>query len=387
MRTLIELYDDRPLENVISTQVFKPECTVYICSKEEAEDRSISGTIERYFARVNVSTEVVMLPADRFSAEAILEKLTYAADNYPECVLDITGGTDQALFASGMLFERKHIPAFTWSRRNNTFYSIYGAPFGSELNNTLSLSIEDFFVMAGGSVRMGRVDNAILGKYMHFYKPFFDVHLRFKKEWTSIIGWMQRASAPVNGEILIDVDSSRRVRGERGDIEIDVQALEALGAMGFIKQLIVSEDRVSFRFRDMQVRTWLRDIGSVLETYVYKACVDTGLFTDVASSVVVDWESGVQANAVSNEIDVMAARGVMPVFISCKTCDIKTEALNELSVLSERFGGEMAKAAIVSASRVQAVTRRRAHELGIEVIDLEDLRTGRLQERIASLIR
>ena len=31
MKTLIELYDERPLENVLSTEVFSPERTVFIC--------------------------------------------------------------------------------------------------------------------------------------------------------------------------------------------------------------------------------------------------------------------------------------------------------------------------------------------------------------------
>ena len=31
MKTLIELYDVRPLENVLSTEVFSPERTVFIC--------------------------------------------------------------------------------------------------------------------------------------------------------------------------------------------------------------------------------------------------------------------------------------------------------------------------------------------------------------------
>lgn len=31
MKTLIELYDERPLKNVLSTEVFSPERTVFIC--------------------------------------------------------------------------------------------------------------------------------------------------------------------------------------------------------------------------------------------------------------------------------------------------------------------------------------------------------------------
>jgi len=43
-------------------------------------------------------------------------------------------------------------------------------------------------------------------------------------------------------------------------------------------------------------------------------------------------------------------------FLSCKACDIKTEALSEFSILRDRFGG---KAAIVSTEICNAAARRR----------------------------
>ena len=72
----------------------------------------------------------------------------------------------------------------------------------------------------------------------------------------------------------------------------------------------------------------------------------------------------------------------MPLFISCKTCDVKTEALNELAVLRDRFGGEMARAVIVTAERGSARMRNRASELNIQVVELSDLSPDRLQRRL-----
>ena len=69
----------------------------------------------------------------------------------------------------------------------------------------------------------------------------------------------------------------------------------------------------------------------------------------------------------------MATCGVKPIFISCKTCDVKTEALNELAILRDRFGGERARAAIVTAEKGGGNMLHRAMELGIDVIDLNDL--------------
>ena len=105
------------------------------------------------------------------------------------------------------------------------------------------------------------------------------------------------------------------------------------------------------------------------------------------TSAVVDWEGDNRQGNVTNEIDVMACRGVTPLFISCKTCDVRTEALNELAILRGRFGGGIARAAIVTAENGSAIMRRRAAELDINVIDLKDLRAGTIKDHIRALLK
>ena len=149
---------------------------------------------------------------------------------------------------------------------------------------------------------------------------------------------------------------------------------------------IQPEESVSFRFRDRQIRAWLRDVGSVLELFVYKSCFDSGLFDDVITSAVVDWNGTKRNSAVSNELDVMCTRGVIPVFISCKTSLVRTEALNELAILRDRFGGKMARAALVTAERAGSPARNRAAELNIRIIDLNDIQDGDIQTNLRSLM-
>ena len=105
------------------------------------------------------------------------------------------------------------------------------------------------------------------------------------------------------------------------------------------------------------------------------------------SSAVVRWNEVLGHASVINEIDVMATRGVIPLFISCKVSDIKTEALNELAILRDRFGGKGAKAAIVSTGRCNAAARHRAAQLGIAVIDRDELETGKLTYRLKVIMK
>ena len=105
------------------------------------------------------------------------------------------------------------------------------------------------------------------------------------------------------------------------------------------------------------------------------------------SSAVVRWDDVQGHGSVSNEIDVMAARGVLSLFISCKTCAVNTEALNELAILRDRFGGKGAKAAIVSTERCNAAARHRAAQLGIAVVDLEEMQKGQLTQRLKVIMK
>ena len=386
METLIELYDERPLENVLGAEMFRPKRVVYICPEAVARDQSLHKKLRSYFAHRGQKIELLFFKADVYDASSVLELLGSILMRFPDCALDITGGTDAVLFAAGLLCAESEIPVFTYSRKKNCFYNIKNADFADNVSCSLRYTVEDFFRMAGGSVREGRVDNAILSRYLEDFDPFFAVYLAHRKDWTRIVNFIQRISpAGSDGKYGLSVSGPYTVKGERGSrIDAPEEALRDLEKIGFLRELSITPEGVAFRFRDGQIRAWLRDVGSVLETYVYKACLDTGIFEDVRTSVIVDWEGRKQADAVSNELDVMCSRGVVPLFISCKTCDVKTEALNELAILRDRFGGEMAKAAIVTAERGNARMRNRAAELNIQVIDMSDLAAEKLQARLKS---
>ena len=392
MKTLIELYDERPLENVLSAEMFRPERIVYICPEAVFNNKQRHIKLVEYFKHRGIELEMVFLKAKVYEMEAILELLRETVKKYPDCALDVSGGTDDALFAAGRLSAEVDIPVFTYSRKLNRYFEISGAPYASELDCDVKYNVEDFFLMAGGSMRMGRVDNAVLNKYMDDIEPFFDLYLKYRRKWQNIVNYIQRISKNrLEGVVELEVSGEYTVKGDRGrKIDAPEDALRAYEDIGFISELSIDRSRgVSFKFRDTQIRTWMRDVGSVLELYTYKACVDSGLFNDVRTSAVVYWEGydAHQENAVSNELDVMCATGVTPVFISCKTGAVQTEALNELAILRDRFGSNTAKAAIVTAERGGGAMRNRAEELGITVIDINDLSSGRTIQRIKNLLK
>lgn len=390
MNTLIELYDERAIENILAPDMFHPRRIIYLCPREVLRDHTRQQKLAAFYRKRGWEPELIFVGTSLFEADRILRQLFTIEEKYPDCAIDVTGGSDAALFAAGMFAARKGVPAFTYSRRKNRFYDISGADFADDLYCDLTYSIEDFFLMAGGTLLPGRVDNHILSQYLPYFDPFFSCFLRFRHEWPTIISYIQRISPAEYGQIPpLDITGSYTVKGERGSRNsANEDALQELAQIGFIQDLtIIPDQQVSFRFRDMHTRAWLRDVGSVLELYTYKACVDAAIFHDVISSAVVRWDDVLGHGSVLNEIDVMAARGVIPLFLSCKACDIKTEALNELAILRDRFGGKGAKAVIVTTESCNAAARHRAAQLGIAVIDLEELKTGQLVHRLKVIMK
>ena len=388
MKTLIELYDERPVENVLATEVFKPERTIFLCGAAEAQNKTMQDKLREFMARRGLDTELIFLESSLYYTDKIKKQLKSILSQYPDCMLDITGGTDAALFAAGAVSAEAGLPCFTYSRRSNRFFNISGADFAHDLPCDIRYSVEDFFLMAGGAMRQGRVDNSVLSRYEEEIEPFFQIFLRYRKDWNRHITWFQRISQNKKDEpISLYVNGPYTVKGSYGSrIKAEPALLRELEDIGFLKSLqIEGTERVSFRFRDEWVRGFLRDVGSVLELYVYAEAKKTGLFQDLVSSAVVDWERGDKDSHVSNEIDLMAAWGIVPLFVSCKVCDISTEALNELAILRDRFGGSMARSAIVTAEKCRAVTRHRAEELGIHVIDLDDLSHSRVDDRLKAI--
>ncbi|MBR5111706.1 MAG: DUF1887 family protein [Clostridia bacterium] len=382
MKTNIELYDDRPIENVLGTEMFRPEETVFICPAEIAENKELHRSLEKYFAYRGYAVKLTFVPASLLDAMKVEKTLKKVLETHEDCAIDIAGGSDAALFAAGAV--SGDTPVYTYSRRRNMFFEIKNAPFARSLPCTVILDAESCFLMAGGTLLPGRADNEKLKNRLGEIDALFSVYTAHRRIWNRQISYYQRISLSSDPELR--AEGSRTAKADQGMVNADEGMLRDLEAAGLIHSLSVTEEKVSFRFPDETVRFWLRDMGSVLELQVYRACLAAGCFDDVVLSAVVNWKADEKRrDAVTNEIDVMAVRGVQPVLISCKTCEIKTEALNELAVLRDRFGGKGSRAVIVTSapsSKNRSVMRRRAAELDIEVIEWDDLALDRLVERL-----
>ena len=382
MKTLIELYDEIPIENVLATEMFRPENTVVLCSPELAPGRKLRLSLERYFRYRKCPAKVTVVPVSLLDAGKAAKQLKKVLETYEDCAIDISGGTDAALYAVGAV--GGDTPVFTYSSKKNAFFEIRNAAFARDLPCTVTLDVMSCFLMAGGTLLPGREDNFVLKRKLPQIDALFSIFRKYRRDWRRNIGYIQQISSSEQGKL--HAEGPHTVKVDRGSVTVNEKLLSDLEKAGLIKNLKNENDQISFRFPDETVKFWLRDIGAVLELQVFSACLESGIFDDVVLSAVVNWEGGnSQRDAVTNEIDVVAVKGIRPLFISCKTNEIRTEALNELAILRDRFGGKDSRAMIVTsanATKSRPIMRMRASELGIEVVEINDLEKSRLIKRL-----
>ena len=58
MKTLIELYDEVPIENVLAADTFLPERIIYLCPDEIAKDKEKQKKLREYFPPTYTTTQM-----------------------------------------------------------------------------------------------------------------------------------------------------------------------------------------------------------------------------------------------------------------------------------------------------------------------------------------
>ena len=382
MRTLIELYDTSPIRNVLSTVMFRPQEMILVCPPEIAEDQNQRRSLRDFFMYLDCPVKLTLIPVTLLDAGKTERVLREVLESHQDCAIDIAGGTDAALFAAGVV--SGETPVFTYSTRKNTFFEIKNAPFARSLPCDVRLDVRSCLMMAGGTLHPGREENEGLAEKTDQIDRLFNVYAAFRPQWNNQINYIQKISGSEPGNLEASGQLTEKAGNKK--VNADAEFFKAREKAGLILDLRLTDDSVSFRFPDETVRFWLRDIGAVLELQVFRACHAAGCFDDVVLSAVVNWQSGrICRDSVINEIDVMAVQGIQPVFISCKTCEVHTDALNELAILRDRFGGKFARAILVTSGmtgKTREPVRMRADKLGIELVEWEDVNLESLTSRL-----
>lgn len=140
--------------------------------------------------------------------------------------------------------------------------------------------------------------------------------------------------------------------------------LEEMKEINYRKQ----NDKITVNFNNDYLKAFIFKSGTWLEIETNKLINKIEEVDESKNGVMFLWSD--ENQSVRNELDVVAVKDCVPIFISCKDSDKYNEmALNELNVYASKFGGENSyKILVATKEPIKSPVKVRAKEMGIHLI-------------------
>ncbi len=362
--TLVEFFDRIPVENIISSLALKPDKVVFVSPDSRKVIRAVP-IYQKILEGRGIYLEMRVKSVMKNDLEGITEALYgIISDDDEEYVIDISGGDESALVAFGIVLGNtdKKIAAFrinAISRRGVWFDMRMAADGKRKIERTIIdfsessqvyLTVHENVLLHGGkiygeSVTFGRDDPVC-----EDIDKLWQICRRSCGEWNSKINRLSAAVGSYSGEqgtYSLSEDDVGRKDG------VDRALWQSFVDDGFVTVDANRSGRglLVFTYKNKPVQDCLTQAGSLFEYYTYKtalACERDGVpvFDSATTGIILGWNEDVDTTR--NEIDVMLMCGVIPVFISCKNGDVKTDELYKLATVAEKFGSSYARCALAA---------------------------------------
>lgn len=244
-------------------------------------------------------------------------------------------------------------------------------------------------------------------KVSYFYPPELEYLKLIVPKPVNLTYHWDLSKNPKNGRIRVVISSRLQFFASLGDTfenretkkifqKADMLSiLNELQQLGLITGLKVSKhpsqdkDKITFYYASNAVWDVLSKAGNILEAYVWEQAAGTGYFDDVRANFMFRWPEG----DVSNELDVLAAKGLSTLVVSCKTAKFKKEHLYEVKYLADRFSVNTKAVIVYSSDRAvkesnsdsTVALRKRAAAMGIYMISRNILESGTLGQVLVQI--
>ena len=400
---LIELFDaESPIDNLLSTLTFQVERTIFF-GKSKSDFEAQRDGLVRVLRSRGLDLTLEFRTWSQYDPVGIMHSFCDVIREYPDCVFDLTGGEDSDLFAAGMLQERygdAGIPMFRMNPTTGRAKALFGE-LPPQREECPPLTIGECIALHGGSI-VYRSENAPHGTIRWEMDPPFCGMLQTMQElyhqntgrWNMLVTVLSAlpycrnycADSPLTVEVRMNALREAVAQYYPGMTwyRMDWALLQQLDSKGVIRLYIRDEDTLKLAFASEQVRECLTRAGTVWELEIYQALRSLQdsrgrpLVSDCMTGVVVDWdglEHADESQNARNEIDVLAIRGTMPVFISCKSKTYNADELYKLFTVALQFGGKYSRrllcASVPRSDPSISALQERAARMGIRLCQFE----------------
>jgi len=372
--TVIEFFDKDAIENIVSSLLCNPDKVIFIGDKFKAMQRAI----EKYNLIVNKrgkSIEFSAISITRNNLQSIVGVLSELVQDSEEIVLDLTGGEDLYLVAAGIVHNcyPEKVKLHRFNINNGKFYDC-DADGNVLVSSTENLTVEENISIYGGCVVFDD-ENPQATHIWDFNEEFIsDINLMWRiccedtKEWNKTMSRISSEEEMLDEDDLV-LESADNSFWAIPDVVVKLQE------NGIISDYKLLNGVLSFVCKNPQVKRCLMKAGQLLELKItaiilsLNETTDEKMPHDILTGVVIRWDDEKEnKSTVTNEVDVLAMKGLAPVFISCKNGIVDVNELYKLNTVAARFGGKYAKKVLVATYELGSIVKR-AEEMNIRVID------------------
>ena len=401
--TVIEFFDKNDIENITSILLLQPDRVIFVGDSKKQMRRAITR-YELLLATRGIRTKMDVTSVNRNDLSSIVATLSDIVAAEGECVFDLSGGEEFFHLAVGILMERfgNRVSVHRLNLENSVMTTATAA-LTERRTEHLDVTVDEYISLYNGHIVTDPTEA------VHTYPWVFDDELAQDVEtmfevcrqneglWNATATMLGLITTGGKDTLTYEIPLKRAekiIENTGHHFRLSEDIMSPLAKAGLIRRSVVS-GVLSLQFKNEAIKRCLTIAGQVLELHVamlMRALRDEDgrpLYTDVRVGTVIDWapEDGKDQIRTLNEIDVIAMKDGIPIFISCKNGDFSNEECYKLSTVAATFGGESARAVIVASepSRLGARLlhlRARTAEMGIRLVELEDEMDRATLERI-----
>ncbi|MBE6974404.1 MAG: DUF1887 family protein [Ruminococcaceae bacterium] len=385
--TLIECFSGVPVDDISACLNLKPEKLIYLGSKEQMAP--VVARYEKLLAQRAMETVVETVEADTEEMGSLIPALRKLFEEEENCVVDLTNGDEPVIMALGAALAgldkwvrrrvsvQKYDPALgRWKDCDGDGWVIPGEP--------VTLTVAELIALHGGTVAA----NGFVPKEHYTAEDIqavWDYSCQDSRAWNraiTILGEFESRADSRTQVFLYLPHIAAGMKNFEAKLAQMRQLLRELQDVGVVKDES-SENCLQYSYNNELLRHCTYKQGNLLEARAVleaRATAEDGepFFQDCVPGVLIDWDGilydpDAWIPETRNEIDLIAVRNGVPLFVSCKHGNVEEDELYKLTTVAERFGGPYARKMLIATDigKVDAsleAFRLRARDMGIHLV-------------------
>lgn len=367
--TLITLISGQLMPNLFSVIMLKPEKVVLVHTIDSKEDAVFFSEFiknQKYGVSETDLIEVEPFNPEELiqSASRTLEKIKATEAPSDSVVLNYTAGTKPMSIAFYTIFKEAGARLLYIDTQQETCWWTKREEI-QEQRLQIKLNIPEVVSLKRGKILVPMEDEE---RIIHTLRELTTwVYLQKKKNR----GSSTKFSRWISGCVDLQQSLNNRNKAEK------LQRWKPTLNFGFLSLKYDTSKpalmNVKFRGNSLPYcnkEFWLTYFtGGWFEHYVFKMLNETDSYDDVRCNIKLKTNDD-QNPQLKNEIDVMAVKNGIPLFIECKTGLVNQKSITNLKTVSEMYGGRYGEAVLVALHpKISPAVREKIKDYGIHLIE------------------